>query len=119
MADGYLTTHVLDTALGLPAADLEITLYRVDRDARVELARMHTNADGRTDKPILPVGDFAPGTYELVFDAGAYLDAIGTPPESPRFLDLIPIRFGISDASAHYHVPLLLSPFGYSTYRGS
>jgi 5-hydroxyisourate hydrolase len=119
MAGGYLTTHVLDTARGLPADGLEITLFRIDGDARVELARMQTNADGRTDSPILPVDAFATGTYELTFAAGAYLDRIGTPPEKPRFLDLIPIRFGISDESAHYHVPLLLSPFGYSTYRGS
>jgi len=80
---------------------------------------MVTNADGRTDGPILPQGKFAEGTYELVFYAGAYLDASGVPAESPRFLDEIPIRFGISDPEAHYHVPLLLSPFGYSTYRGS
>ena len=119
MTDGYLTTHVLDTARGLPASGLEITLYRVTSDAREELVRMFTNADGRTDTPILPAADFKPGTYELVFGAGAYLDAIGTPAEDPRFLDMIPIRFGISDPSAHYHVPLLLSPFGYSTYRGS
>ncbi|MCV2869411.1 hydroxyisourate hydrolase [Defluviimonas sp. WL0002] len=119
MSQGYLTTHVLDTARGLPAEGLEIELFRLENGARVPLARMRTNDDGRTDAPILPKGDFAAGEYELVFHAGAYLDAIGTPPESPRFLDVVPIRFGISDASAHYHVPLLLSPFGYSTYRGS
>lgn len=119
MADGYLTTHVLDTSRGCPAAGLHITLYRIDGDTRTELARAVTNMDGRTDAPILPKGEFATGTYELVFDCGAYLDAIGTPPEEPRFLDQVPIRFGISDPAAHYHVPLLLSPFGYSTYRGS
>lgn len=119
MPNGYLTTHVLDTARGLPAAGLRITLFRLDGDARTELAQMVTNVDGRADSPILPAAAFATGTYELVFEAGAYLDANGTPPENPRFLDLIPIRFGISDAEAHYHVPLLLSPFGYSTYRGS
>ena len=119
MADGYLTTHVLDTARGQPAAGLAVTLYRIDGDIRTELACMTTNADGRTDAPILPKQDFATGTYELVFEAGADLDAIGTPAENPRFLDQIPLRFGISDAQAHYHVPLLLSPFGYSTYRGS
>ena len=119
MAGGFLTTHVLDTARGLPAAGLPITLYRIDGDTRVELARMQTNADGRTDSPILPQDRFATGTYELVFDAGSYLDAVGVPAETPRFLDLIPIRFGISDPGSHYHVPLLLSPFGYSTYRGS
>ena len=119
MADGYLTTHVLDTGRGVPAAGLEITLYRIDGDSRVELARMRTNADGRTDSPILPKETFVTGVYELVFAAGSYLDASGVPPEAPRFLDDIPIRFGISDEAAHYHVPLLLSPFGYSTYRGS
>ncbi len=119
MADGYLTTHVLDTARGQPAGGLEISLYRIEGTKRSHLARMMTNTDGRTDKPILPKDQFTPGTYELVFEAGAYLDTVGTPPEQPRFLDQIPLRFGISDPDAHYHVPLLLSPFGYSTYRGS
>ncbi|MBT9383978.1 hydroxyisourate hydrolase [Pseudooceanicola sp. CBS1P-1] len=119
MAMGYLTTHVLDTARGLPAAGLEIVLYRLEGGARRELARMVTNADGRTDSPILPKEAFAMGTYELEFLAGAYLDACGVPAENPRFLDVVPLRFGISDEQAHYHVPLLLSPFGYSTYRGS
>tara|TARA_R100000935_G_scaffold20559_1_gene38778 strand:- start:1765 stop:2061 length:297 start_codon:yes stop_codon:yes gene_type:complete len=98
---------------------MEITLYRIEGTNRMKLVQMSTNADGRTDTPILPKGQFAAGTYELVFDAGGYLDAIGAEPESPRFLDQIPLRFGISDTDAHYHVPLLLSPFGYSTYRGS
>ena len=119
MADGYLTTHVLDTARGVPAAGMRIALYRVDGASRQLLAEAVTNADGRTDAPILPKGKFAVGTYELVFFAGGYLDASGAAPESPRFLDEIPLRFGISDGAAHYHVPLLLSPFGYSTYRGS
>ncbi len=119
MAEGFLTTHVLDTAKGIPAAGMEVVLYRLMGDARDELARMVTNADGRTDSPILPQEHFLPGTYELEFFAGSYLDASGTPPESPRFLDVIPIRFGISDPDSHYHVPLLLSPFGFSTYRGS
>lgn len=114
---GYLTTHVLDTARGQPAEGLRIELFRLDGERRL-LGDRVTNADGRTDSPILPAADFATGAFELVFHAGAYLDAIGTPPESPRFLDVIPIRFGMSEA-AHYHVPLLLSPFGYSTYRGS
>lgn len=119
MSDGYLTTHVLDTARGKPAAGMKIALYRVSGASREKIAEAVTNDDGRTDAPILPKGKFAPGTYELVFFAGAYLDRVGVPPESPRFLDEIPIRFGISDAEAHYHVPLLLSPFGYATYRGS
>ena len=119
MSEGYLTTHVLDTASGRPAAGLAIDLYRIEGDARLHLARKVTNDDGRTDGPILPQGQFSTGVYELEFHAGAYLNSTGTPPEDPRFLDVVPIRFGISDASAHYHVPLLLSPFGYSTYRGS
>jgi len=115
---GYLTTHVLDTATGRPAEGLKIDLYRIDGEARTHLRSLVTNDDGRTDEQILPQAEFRTGTYELVFHAGAYLDAIGTPPESPRFLDVVPLRFGMSEA-AHYHVPLLLSPFGYSTYRGS
>ena len=115
---GYLTTHVLDTARGCPAAGLAIDLYRITGETREHIRSLTTNADGRTDSQILPAKEFEIGTYELVFHAGAYLDATGTPPESPRFLDVVPIRFGMSEA-AHYHVPLLLSPFGYSTYRGS
>lgn len=115
---GYLTTHVLDTARGCPAEGLSIDLYRLDGEDRTHLRTLVTNADGRTDAQILPEAEFATGTYELVFHAGAYLDATGTPPETPRFLDQIPLRFGMAEHS-HYHVPLLLSPFGYSTYRGS
>lgn len=115
---GYLTTHVLDTARGCPAEGLKIELFRVEGDSRTLLRTLTTNDDGRTDEQILPARDFTTGVYELVFHAGGYLDALGTPPEEPRFLDVIPIRFGMSEPS-HYHVPLLLSPFGYSTYRGS
>ena len=115
---GYLTTHVLDTARGCPAQGLKIELFKIDGETRKHLKTLVTNDDGRTDGQILPTEKFEIGTYELIFHAGAYLDAIGTPPEEPRFLDVVPIRFGMSEA-AHYHVPLLLSPFGYSTYRGS
>ena len=115
---GYLTTHVLDTARGCPAAGLEIGLYRLDGGARRPLRTMLTNADGRTEGPILPEAEFAPGTYELVFAVGAYLRANGQAGAEPLFLDTVPIRFGMSEAT-HYHVPLLLSPYGYSTYRGS
>jgi 5-hydroxyisourate hydrolase len=115
---GFLTTHVLNTASGRPAQGLKIELFKIEGDVRTALKTLVTNDDGRTDTQILPSDDFETGIYELVFHAGDYLDAIGTPPETPRFLDIIPIRFGMSDAS-HYHVPLLLSPFGYSTYRGS
>ncbi|MGR3624560.1 hydroxyisourate hydrolase [Pseudophaeobacter sp.] len=115
---GYLTTHVLDTARGCPAEGLKIELYKLSGDDRVLLKTLTTNDDGRTDEQILPAAEFETGTYELLFYAGAYLDACGVPPEEPRFLDVIPIRFGMSEPS-HYHVPLLLSPFSYSTYRGS
>ncbi|WIV50490.1 hydroxyisourate hydrolase [Marivivens sp. LCG002] len=115
---GFLTTHVLDTARGCPAKGLKIELFRLSGNGRHLLKTLVTNDDGRTDEQILPASEFEIGEYELVFHAGAYLDASGTPPESPRFLDIVPIRFGMSEA-AHYHVPLLLSPFGYSTYRGS
>lgn len=115
---GYLTTHVLDTARGRPAEGMEILLFRLTGDQRTQLARMRTNSDGRTDKQILPEADFATGTYELEFHAGAWMDATGVAPEEPRFLDVIPIRFGMSQQD-HYHVPLLISPFGFSTYRGS
>lgn len=120
---GYLTTHVLDTARGCPASGLEIELYRIDGERRTRLRSLTTNADGRTDSPILPEDAFETGTYELVFHAGSYLTAGDAPvrdeaPHAPHFLDVIPIRFSMSEAT-HYHVPLLLSPFGYSTYRGS
>ena len=119
MADGYLTTHVLDTARGCPAADLTIALYRVTGNSHRKIAETVTNADGRTDTPILPKDSFQTGTYELVFFAGDYLRANGLAADEPLFLDQVPIRFGMSDPDAHYHVPLLLSPYGYSTYRGS
>lgn len=115
---GYLTTHVLDTARGLPAEGMVVVLFRLDGGQRTELLRLTTNSDGRTDRQILPEADFATGSYELEFHAGDWMDATGIAPESPRFLDVIPIRFGMSK-SDHYHVPLLVSPFGYSTYRGS
>lgn len=115
---GYLTTHVLDTACGCPAAGLTIDLYRITQDARVHLKTVVTNNDGRTDAQILPAEEFQHGIYELVFHAGDYLDRTGATSQEPQFLDLVPIRFGMS-APQHYHVPLLLSPFSYATYRGS
>lgn len=111
---GKLTTHVLDTALGEPAAGLKIEVWR---DAL--LKTITTNSDGRADQPLLEGVAFTPGHYELRFHAGDYLRALGLKLSEPLFLDVIPIRFGIADASQHFHVPLLLSPFGYSTYRGS
>ena len=117
---GKLTTHVLDTALGKPAAGLRIVLYRHDDDRVEFLKEVMTNADGRVDGPLLEGPSLKPGTYELEFHAGSYLRGLKTA-DLPEilFLDIIPIRFGISDPKAHYHVPLLISPFGYSTYRGS
>ena len=117
MAGGYLTTHVLDTARGCPAAGVAITLYRLGAE-REKIAETVTNADGRTDGPILPKGTFATGSYELVFAAGDYLRATGQAGAAPLFLDEVPVRFGMAE-DTHYHVPLLLSPYGYSTYRGS
>ncbi|KPP83721.1 MAG: 5-hydroxyisourate hydrolase UraH [Rhodobacteraceae bacterium HLUCCA08] len=114
---GYLTTHVLDTARGRPAEGVRIALYRITEDGHVAMAEAVTNADGRTDTPILPPEAFAPGRYELVFAAGDYLRRHGATADG-LFLDQVPIRFGMTEP-AHYHVPLLLSPFGYSTYRGS
>ena len=119
MAAGYLTTHVLDTARGMPAAGLRIMLYRIAGQSHRKIAEAETNADGRTDVPILGQESFAPGRYELVFCAGDYLRKCGIDATDPLFLDEVPIRFGMSDPEAHYHVPLLLSPYGYSTYRGS
>jgi 5-hydroxyisourate hydrolase len=115
---GWLTTHVLDTARGCPAAGLGIVLDRIGAEGRERVASAVTNADGRTEGPILPREAFVPGVYELVFAAGQYLRATGQAGAEPLFLDQVPIRFGMAEA-AHYHVPLLLSPYGYSTYRGS
>ncbi|WP_224816741.1 hydroxyisourate hydrolase [Hasllibacter sp. MH4015] len=116
---GYLTTHVLDTARGCPAAGLKIMLYKLSGNSHRKLLEVVTNDDGRTNAPILPAESFETGSYELVFCAGDYLRATGQAGDDPLFLDEIPIRFGMSDAEAHYHVPLLLSPFSYGTYRGS
>ena len=116
--DGKLTTHVLDTASGRPARGLKVTLERIEGDVRRPLAERFTNEDGRLDAPLLEGEAFALGTYEIVFHAGDYLRRSGVALPEPAFLDRVPIRFGISE-DRHYHVPLLLSPYGYSTYRGS
>jgi 5-hydroxyisourate hydrolase len=114
---GRLTTHVLDVAAGRPAAGLKIELFRVG--ATEAIVSVTTNSDGRAGKPLIDGEGFPPGTYELRFHAGDYLRGTGATLTDPPFLDVIPIRFGIASASEHYHVPLLLSPYGYSTYRGS
>lgn len=115
-----LTTHVLDTAFGKPAEGLRIDLFRLEGEVRHHLKSVTTNADGRVDGgPILAGDSFVAGTYELLFHAGDYLREAGVALPQPAFLDIVPIRFGMADVTAHYHVPLLLSPYGYSTYRGS
>ncbi|QCO57157.1 hydroxyisourate hydrolase (plasmid) [Pseudorhodobacter turbinis] len=119
MAAGKLTTHVLDTARGKPAAGVKITLYRVSGEGHAKVTETVTNEDGRTNAPMLAGAALTVGEYELVFCAGDYLRASGQAGDGVLFLDEIPIRFGVPDADAHYHVPLLISPFAYSTYRGS
>jgi 5-hydroxyisourate hydrolase len=115
---GRLTTHVLDTATGKPAAGLSIELYRIGKqEERLMVAR--TNADGRIDRPLLEGAALVAGVYELRFHAGDYLRAAGASLPDPAFLDVVPIRFGVAEPAGHYHVPLLLSPYGYATYRGS
>ena len=117
---GRLTTHVLDTALGRPAAGIAVALYRAAPSGRREkLGDFVTNADGRCERPLLEGAAFIPGIYELVFAAGAYFDRAGLQLPEPKFLDEVTIRFGIASPEQHYHVPLLLSPYAYSTYRGS
>jgi 5-hydroxyisourate hydrolase len=109
---GRLTTHVLDTAKGTPGAGIALELFRLEGQAGTLLAKATTNRDGRTDAPLLEGEAFRPGTYQLVFHVGAYFGSQG-------LFDAVPIRFKIADAAAHHHVPLLCSPWGYTTYRGS
>jgi len=112
---GWLTTHVLDTANGRPAAGMRVELWRLEPEVHgrslIKMAR--TNRDGRTDGPLVGEGELVPGTYELVFHVGEYFG------QESRFLDAVPVRFGVADPEAHYHVPLLASPWSYTTYRGS
>lgn len=120
-----LTTHVLDTARGVPAAGVQVTLLHRPPDSHgVTVTTATTNADGRTDAPLLGPGELRAGEYELRFAVGAYFaatggEAAGPPTGGPPFLDVVPVRFGVADPDAHYHVPLLVSPWSYSTYRGS
>jgi 5-hydroxyisourate hydrolase len=119
---GNLTTHVLDTAQGRPAAGMEIELWRLDStgEERTLLKRVQTNGDGRTEGgAILEGEEFVAGTYELIFMVGDYFAGQEVTTSNPPFLDRVPIRFAIAGAGAHYHVPLLVSPWAYSTYRGS
>ena len=125
-ACGRLTTHVLDTVHGTPAAGMAIALYvRRDADEGVVeprwqlLSERVTNADGRLDGPMLAGADFRPGVYRLVFEVDSYFRAKGVALPTPAFLSQVPLEFGLADVHAHYHVPLLVSPWAYSTYRGS
>lgn len=114
---GRLTTHVLDTAHGCPGAGIAVRLYT--EDGAEFVAETHTNADGRCDSPLLEGAAMKPGRYVLAFEAGDYFRKRGVTLPEPAFLETVRIAFGIADADAHYHVPLLISPYGYSTYRGS
>jgi 5-hydroxyisourate hydrolase len=118
-AAGRLTTHVLDIMSGRPGAGLAIELFRLEGDRRQRLLGLTTNDDGRAAAPILQGAELQPGVYELLFHVGDYFRGRGVSLPEPAFLDRVPVRFGIADATRHYHVPLLVSPFGYSTYRGS
>lgn len=114
-----LTTHILDTHGGVPAAGVKITLHRITDGRTQTLVETSTNADGRTDAPLLTPGATESGIYEIDFAIGPYFRERGVPLPDPAFLEVVTVRFGISDTSRHYHVPLLASPFGYTTYRGS
>lgn len=119
---GKLSTHVLNTADGCPAAGIVIELWKLDDNKRSLVKTATTNTDGRTDSPLLSGAEFKNGQYELVFFVGDYFARRGSSTKTPpaaRFLDHVPVRFGIADANASYHVPLLVSPWAYSTYRGS
>lgn len=117
---GKLTTHVLDTVHGCPAANVTIELWQVSPSGEKTLLKsVHTNADGRTDAPLLAANELQTGVYELVFAIGDYFDRSMQPSPTLRFLDRVPIQFGVANPDAHYHVPLLVSPWSYSTYRGS
>ena len=116
---GKLTTHVLDTASGAPAAGMQVTLLRFDGDQPLVLQSVRLNQDGRCPGPLLEGATLERGRYRLVFAVGAYFRRRGVSLPDPPFIDEVPLDFGVADPSAHYHVPLLVSPFSYSTYRGS
>jgi|TARA_R100000455_G_scaffold22918_1_gene11990 5-hydroxyisourate hydrolase len=116
---GKLTTHILDTSTGKPGGNIRIDLFRLTDSDKKLITHNTTNPDGRTDAPLLEGAAFNTGTFELVFHVGPYFDRTGLSLPDPKFLDEVVIRFGIADKDQHYHVPLLISPYGYSTYRGS
>ncbi len=115
---GGLTTHVLDLAAGRPAAGVRVAVSRYEAGGALLLGEAVTNADGRLDRPLLSGEQMVAGTYELLFHIGAYFAGAGGGPAVP-FLDLVPLRFGVADPGLHYHVPLLVTPWSFSTYRGS
>lgn len=116
---GKLTTHILDTANGMPGAQVTVVLFRLDGDQRQQILSTLTNSDGRCDRPLLEGDALLVGRYELVFSVGDYFRKFGQALPEPLFVDEVVLRFGVADATAHYHVPLLVSPWSYSTYRGS
>ena len=116
---GHLSTHVLDTAHGCPAAGMQLTLQRLDANGAVTLRSLALNEDGRADGPLLAAHEMAVGRYRLSFEVAPYFRARGVALPEPPFIDTVQLDFGIADAAGHYHVPLLVSPFSYSTYRGS
>jgi 5-hydroxyisourate hydrolase len=116
---GRLTTHVLDTANGCPAAGMRVRLFRIEGGAANEIKALALNADGRADAPLLEGAEQRPGRYRLLFDVAAYFAARGAALDDPPFLGEVALDFGIASADQHYHVPLLASPWAYSTYRGS
>lgn len=119
MSNPRLSTHVLDTANGCPAAGMQIQLWSLADSTPRLLKTVRTNADGRTDKPLLAENELRAGQYELVFFVGDYFATRTSSRSNVPFLDRVPVRFGIADATSAYHVPLLVSPWSYSTYRGS
>ncbi|EXF46309.1 transthyretin family protein [Pseudomonas sp. BAY1663] len=116
---GRLTTHVLDAAHGCPGSGIKVELYRVEAQGLERVATRETNADGRCDSPLLEGDTYRSGVYQLQFSAGDYYRRRGTALAEPAFLDVVVLRFGIDAGQEHYHVPLLISPYSYSTYRGS
>ena len=116
---GKLTTHVLDTAHGKPGQGVAIRLYKIVNNTRELLVTTATNADGRCDQPLLEGAALSSGVFELDFSVGEYFARLGVATPQPAFLDVVTLRFGLADAQAHYHVPLVVTPWSYSTYRGS
>lgn len=116
---GRLSTHVLDTMQGRPAADVLVELFRLDNASSETVAAARTNSDGRTAEPLMHGPDFRIGSYELRFHVGEYFQRVTKNTSDPLFLDVVPIRFRISEPQGHYHVPLLVTPWSYATYRGS